>query len=94
MKRFAFVLLALSAILITAGFGGWHLYQNHLSSDLKRTLIAGVDPNANEADVHVYIRDARLQVRTKKDQTTFDKLVRVMQLAKDASDMRSLEPRV
>lgn len=56
-----------------------------LSADLKQTLLAAADPTSTDADVRSYIRTARLQVRTKRDHTVFDKLVRYVALLDDAS---------
>jgi peptidoglycan hydrolase-like protein with peptidoglycan-binding domain len=56
-----------------------------LSADLKQTLLAAADPTSTDADVRSYIRTARMQVRTQKDHTVFDKLVKYVALLDDAS---------
>jgi hypothetical protein len=69
-------------------FGGYVLYQRHyLSSDIRRSLTAAMDPTATESDVLTYIRDARLQVRTERDRETLEKFETCVQLAKDASEI-------
>ena len=69
-------------ILLVAGvsYGGWRIYQGHLSGDLRRTLIAAADPTASNADIHAYLRRARLQVRTDRDAEVFGKLATSVQL--------------
>jgi hypothetical protein len=54
-----------------------------LSADLKQTLLAAADPTSTDADVRSYIRTARVQVRTEKDRTVFDKLVKFVELQDD-----------
>ena len=58
--------------------------EDQLSADLKQTLLASADPTSTTADVRVYIRTARVQIRTKKDREVFDKLVRYVELLDDA----------
>jgi hypothetical protein len=80
----------LIALAVCGSFGGYELYQrHHLSSDIKRTLTAAMDPSASEADVLTYIRDARLQVHTKKDADLSQKFQTCVQLAKDSSEINS-----
>lgn len=58
------------AVLVAAclaGLAGYHLYQRHLSSNLKRTLVAAMDPHCSIADVQQYLHAARPLVRTKRD---------------------------
>jgi hypothetical protein len=75
--------------LVACGFGGYHLYDNHhLSSDLKHTLRAAMDPNTSVADDRIYIRDARLQVRTKLDAQVLAKVERLEAIT-DADAERS-----
>ena len=63
----------LAVILVGGCFGGYQLYQRHyLSSGMKRTLTAAMDPSATESDIRTYIRDARLQVHTSRDAKTAD----------------------
>lgn len=54
-----------------------------LSADLKQTLLAAADPTSTDADVRSYIRTARVQVRTQRDRTVFDKLVKFVELQDD-----------
>lgn len=66
------------------------MYQRcYLSSDLKRTLIAAMDPAVTENDIMAYIHEARLQVRTRKDAEVLQKFQTAIQLAKDASEIDS-----
>ncbi len=66
MKKLSWCLLIL-VVACAAGAGCWQAYQWHLSGDLRRTLVAAADPSCSEIDLRAYIRDAQLQVRTKKD---------------------------
>jgi hypothetical protein len=88
-KTLKAVTFALFIALIGLGcFGGYRLYQRrYLSSDMKRTLTAAMDPAASENDVVTYIRDARLQVHTERDIAILEKFETCMQLAKDASEI-------
>lgn len=86
MKK-ARVLIAFTLLLVAASYGGFRLYECHLSSDLKRTLVAALDQSATDTDILVYVRDARLQVRTEKDKTTFSKLEKILQLAQNAQEI-------
>jgi len=61
-----------------------------LSADLKQTLLAAADPTSTDADVRSYIRSARVQVRTQKDHTVFDKLVKFVELIDDARKQDTL----
>jgi len=86
--------VAIFAILIAvvglSCIGGYQLYQRrYLSPDLKRTLTAALDPSATEGDILVYIRDARLQVRTNKDAEVLQKFQTCIRLAKDASELNN-----
>lgn len=61
------IVVVSAAVLIAGCFGAYQLYQRtYLSSDLSRTLRAAMD-SRTEADVDFYLRTARLQRRTKKD---------------------------
>jgi capsule polysaccharide export protein KpsE/RkpR len=71
-------------------FGGYQLYQwRYLSSDIKRTLTAAMDPLASENDVMAYVRDARLQVHTQKDAEILEKVETCTFSAKDASEIEA-----
>jgi hypothetical protein len=75
----------LLVIIGLACFGSYRLYQRrYLSSDIKRTLKAAVDPAATEADVMAYIRDARLQVHTEKDAEVLQNFETCVQLKMQA----------
>lgn len=67
-------------VLFGLTYGGWRLYQNHLSTDLRSTLIAATDPTASDADIHAYLRRARLQIRTERDVEIFGKITTAVQL--------------
>jgi len=55
-------------------FRAYETYEWHyLSSGLKRTLGAGMDSTATQSDIASYMRDARLQVRTKRDAQVLQK---------------------
>jgi hypothetical protein len=74
------VLVVLVLLLSGVSYGGWRLYQRHLSSDLRRTLIAAADPTASDADLQAYLHRARLQVRTERDAEIFGKIATAVQL--------------
>jgi hypothetical protein len=73
----------LLSILLVCGliYGGCRLYQTHLSSDLRGTLIAAADPTASDAELHAYLRRARFQVRTERDAEIFEKIATAVQLS-------------
>jgi hypothetical protein len=80
----------LIAIIGFGCLGGYKLYQRrYMSSDLKRTLLVAMDPTASESDILVYIRDARLQVLTRKDAEVLQKLQTCVQLGRDSSEVNS-----
>jgi hypothetical protein len=56
------------------------LYETHLSSGYARILRAAMDPHAPFAETVSYIHDARVAVRTNKDQETEVKLDRLQDL--------------
>jgi hypothetical protein len=86
----AAILGPLTAVMILSCFGGYQLYQRrYLSSDLKRTLIAAMDPAVTENDIVAYLHDARLQVRTRKDAEILQKFETTIQFAKDASEINN-----
>jgi len=99
MKRIAFVLFLVSTILMTAFAQTTQTKpvvhkkvpvkpvvdpQTILSPDLKQTLLAAADPASTMADIRGYIHDGRVQVRTAKDRTVFDGLVKYVQFTDDA----------
>lgn len=91
MRKRLFVALGILVLLLAgAVYGSWSIYQHHLSADLRRTLTAAVDPTASDADVHAYLRDARLQVRTTRDKELLGKLTRIVQLSEDATEQGQL----
>jgi predicted Zn-dependent protease len=69
MKKSAIAMSLISlALIIGAGIGIYRHYQaNHISSDLRRTLTAAVDPRCSMNDELTYLRDARAQVRSLRD---------------------------
>jgi len=71
-------------------FGGYELYEKrYLSSDLRRTLTAAMDPAATNGDIMAYVRDARLQIRTMKDAAVFQKFEECVQLSEDSNEINS-----
>lgn len=59
---------AVLAAVCLAGFLGYYLYQRHLSSDLRRTLVAAMDPHCSVADVQQYLHAPRTLGRACPDQ--------------------------
>jgi hypothetical protein len=53
--------------LAGAWFGHTYYERHYISSDIRRILTAAMDPNVTKADVHAYLREARLKVGTQKD---------------------------
>jgi hypothetical protein len=49
--------------------------QPAVSIDFKHTMTAAVDPTSTLADLTIYTRDARLQIRTKQDSLIFAKFL-------------------
>jgi hypothetical protein len=66
------------------GFLGYYLYQRHLSSDLKRILVAAMDPHCSVADVQQYLHAARPLVRTKRDWDVLAQTQKAFEMAVDA----------
>jgi len=80
MTRFTAVYILFVA-LVAGGFSGYHIYQtHHLSSDLKRTLTAAMDPHNMNIDVQGYLHDAELQIRTKRDAEVVAKFKEIQQI--------------
>ncbi len=75
---------AVLASVCLAGFLGYYLYQHHLSSDLKRTLVAAMDPHCSVADVQQYLHAARPLVRTKRDAEVLAQTQEAFEMAADA----------
>ena len=48
-----------AVILIGSGVGVYFLYQNHLSDDVKRLLIAANDEQASQMEVRQYVAQIR-----------------------------------
>jgi hypothetical protein len=80
-------------LLAVAGLGGFAAYEQyewrHLSSDLKRTLTAAMDPSATLGDIATYIRDGRLQVRTERDAQVIQKFEKCIQFLRDSGDIQA-----
>jgi hypothetical protein len=75
--------LAVLALLFSAAFAGvW--YQERVSGDFKRTIVALVDPSSTKEDVQAYLREARLRARTNKDRQLLEKAERAIYLDRDA----------
>jgi hypothetical protein len=85
------MVVAVMLILVGgAGAGGYYFYNTRcLSSDLRRTLTAAMDPSASENDILAYLRDARLQVRTKKDTEVLKKFQGAIDNAQSAQEIRN-----
>ncbi len=83
------------SILLMSGvtYGGWRLYQRHLSSDLRGTLVAAADPTASDAELHAYLRRARFQVRTERDAEIFGKIATAVQLSDGGRELVLLDAR-
>jgi len=80
MKRTVVIVSISLILLVAAGFGAYHLYDTrYLTPTLKRTLTAAMDSSASRFDILSYLRDARLQVRTKRD-------AEVLKMFQDAVD--------
>lgn len=63
------------ALLAVGGFFGYRWYDaHHISSDLRRILLAVMDSNATDADRAQYMREARLTIRTHKDEIVLGEL--------------------
>lgn len=88
MKRLLVVSPILISFLVLGGIGSWEWYNHsYLSGDLRRTLVAAVDPQDSNNDVLIYLRIARLQVKTQRDQTLFDKLKKMVFLSQEADKL-------
>jgi hypothetical protein len=82
MKRSAVVLILLLLVFSASGYAAYNYYNNHhVSSDLKRTLTAAMDPANKDSDIESYMHDARVQVRTKKDSELIGKMNQLLAIA-------------
>jgi hypothetical protein len=78
MKRTTVLAMTLVglALMGVALVGGYRVYQQHISSDVRAAVLAAVGDNATEADIVVYLRAAKLASRTKRDAEVVDLLDR------------------
>lgn len=82
------VVLVILVVVGLGSFGGYWFYeQHHISSDLKRTILAALDSHSTENDFHVYMREARLQVRTRRDAIVLAKLENAAELANSSAEI-------
>jgi hypothetical protein len=80
-------LLLLAAVGLGC-FGAYEEYEWHyLSAQLKTTLTAAMDSSATQNDIATYMRDARLQVHTKRDGQVLQKFESCIELGKDSADI-------
>jgi hypothetical protein len=87
MRKVAVIAGVIGLVVLTAVcYGSFRLYENHLSSTLKRTLLASMDSSASENDIRSYLRDARLQVRTQKDAVVLQELEDAVNCADKSAD--------
>jgi hypothetical protein len=84
MKRVFGIITAALVVCAAGTFFGWRAYQNHLSTPLRRTLTAAMDPNATIADFRQYLHEARPLVRTRKDAELLDEVQQAFQMAEEA----------
>jgi hypothetical protein len=77
MKKILASIIVILAVGCVAAWSGNRLYQAHLSGEVERTLRASLDYNLSQADLNDYIKTGRLQIRTKRDQAEFDRLVKL-----------------
>jgi hypothetical protein len=69
------------------GYAGYRHYdRTRLSSGLRQTLIAAVDPSSTDSDVLIDLGNARSQIYTTRDAEVEARFERVLQLAQIASD--------
>jgi hypothetical protein len=87
MKKALIISISLLSAIGLIGYGSCQGYEHHLSADLKRTLIASMDPSVTIDDLHVYLRDARLQVRTDKDKEVPEKFQTSVRLLEDSKEI-------
>jgi hypothetical protein len=67
-------------LVAVTGATAHQVYETHLSSDYQRILRAVMDPHVPFSEMVSYIHDARVAVRTNKDQQTQVKLDRLQDL--------------
>jgi len=66
-KQLAMVAVLTLMLLTGVALGGHALYEHHLSSDVRAAVLASLGNNVSDADVAVYLRTAKLAIRTKRD---------------------------
>jgi len=83
--RPVFVVIGMAGIAALA-VEGYRAYQAHVSSDLRKTLTAALDPTTRVGDIRTYQRKARLDVHTKKDRDLDAKFERLVALTEENCD--------
>jgi hypothetical protein len=68
------VLVVLICLVGIGSAGGYHIYQKHLSGDVKRLLLAANDDHASMMEVHQYMAQARPLERTQRDREVVGEL--------------------
>jgi hypothetical protein len=83
---------ATAVVLLTAVcFGGYSLYQNHISSDVRHLLIAASDEHASETDVRQYILQVRPLVRTMRDKELVEEFENAMTLIEQIEEDKNVD---
>lgn len=85
-QRRGLIVLLILVVVSCVGYGILRYHNRHLSSELKRTLIASLDSSASEDDIHAYLREARLQVRTRKDAEVLQKFETAVEFAEKSAE--------
>ena len=85
MKSTLATILIGLALLGGIAFGGYTLYERHISTEARAAVLAALGDNVNDADVAVYLRTAKLAIRTKRDAYIVGLLDKTVEQAEKAS---------
>jgi hypothetical protein len=87
MKRVLSV--GIVAVLLSGvSFAAYKVYDNiHISSDLKRVLIAANDKLNSDADIKAYVHQAKPLIKTKRDQEVEGKFQEAVSLAESSTEI-------
>ena len=87
MKSTLATILIGLALLGGIAFGGYTLYERHISTEARAAVLAALGDNVNDADVAVYLRTAKLAIRTKRDAYIVGLLDKTVEQAEKAREI-------
>jgi len=88
-KRITLTLFIAALVLGGSAYGGYDLYQHHISGSLRHILVAALDQHATDEEINRYIYAARLAVRTKRDAEVLADYEQAHMLFEQAIDLQA-----